>query len=88
MNRDSHSRRKFFKEAAKKALPMIGAIILISNPVIAKVTDSNPLGCENSCYGSCTGSCTGSCAVRCTGCTGSCSGCTGSCSGSCSASSK
>lgn len=83
-NEELQSRREFFKEAAKKALPVIGAIALVSSPIIAQAAIKEPMGCENSCSGSCKGGCSG-----CSGsCSGSCSGgCLGSCSGSCTASS-
>ena len=74
------SRREFFKEAAKKALPVIGAIALVSSPILANATEMQSMGCENSCSGGCTGGCSGSCSSRCTGCSGTC---TGSCKGSC-----
>lgn len=35
------SRREFFKEAAKKALPVIGAVTLIGNPLIAKAIEES-----------------------------------------------
>ena len=83
-NKELQSRREFFKEAAKKALPVIGAIALASTPIIANATEMHPMGCENSCSGACKGGCSG--------CSGSCSsgckgGCSGSCSGSCTSSS-
>lgn len=82
------SRREFFKEAAKKGLPIIGAVALMSNPMIAKaVTSDEELGCDWGCSGrctSCSGSCYGSCSGGCSGCTNSCKGgCVGYCSGGC-----
>ncbi len=82
------SRRDFFKQAAKKALPIIGVVALISNPVIAKAAENEPLGCQYSCSGTCRGTCSGSCQsdlckFSCTGtCKGLCSSCSGSCRGS------
>ena len=35
-NKNLQGRREFFKEAAKRVLPIIGAVALMSNPVIAK----------------------------------------------------
>lgn len=91
------SRREFFKEAAKKALPVLGAIALASSPIIAKAADSNPMGCSgcmDSCSGYCRGGCLRSCQESClAGCKTSCEGtckdrckywCTGSCQDSCS----
>lgn len=85
---DYQSRREFFKNAAKSALPILGAIVL-SN--IALPSQAAKMGCEGTCSGYCTGGCSGcsggcsgSCSGRCTGgCTGGCTGCTG-CSSSCS----
>lgn len=89
-NEELKSRREFFKEAAKKALPVIGAIALASSPVIAQAAEKAgaPTSCEG-CTGLCTGctgctSCSGFCQGHCTGCTscqgackGGCTGCTG-----------
>ena len=88
------SRREFFKNAAKKALPILGAIVLVNLPTITKAAETkttNGCSCGSSCYGSCSGGCrdgcegcSGSCQGRCYGCSGSCqSGCT-SCRGDCS----
>lgn len=88
-NEEVQSRREFFKEAAKKALPVIGAIALASSPILAQAAESTPMDCSGSCsYGcgrvcstGCTNSCSGSCSGACKGyCLGSCMG---SCSGSC-----
>lgn len=93
------SRRGFFKEAAKKALPVLGAIALASSPIIAKAADSNPMGCSgcmdtclgcmHTCSGHCHGGCLRSCQESCiggckTGCEGSCKDrCKHWCTGSC-----
>ena len=58
------SRREFFKEAAKKALPVIGAIVLTSSPIIAQAAEKAPMGCQGSCYNSCQG-CKGTCVSHC-----------------------
>ena len=39
-NEELQSRREFFKKAAKGALPILGAIILASNPVLAKAGET------------------------------------------------
>lgn len=87
------SRREFFKSAAKKALPILGAIVLSNFPNIAEAskiqgksnTDSNASWCSWCSYGcgdGCT-SCVGTC-VSCIGsCVGTCTSCTGSCYSSC-----
>lgn len=84
------SRREFFKNAAKKGLPLLAAAVLASTPVLSKA--SEPLVCENSCYGSCSdgcgsyncrGYCKGTCEGTCEGQCGGCTGCKGTCSGTC-----
>ena len=85
-NEELQSRREFFKEAARKALPVIGAIALASSPIIANATEKVSMGCENGCSSGCKGGCSGGCSG---GCDGVCKGgCSGSCSGSCSSSSR
>lgn len=100
-NNETQNRRQFFKEAAKKALPIIGAVALMSNPVIAKAVESEPMGCSQGCTNGCAGGCSRSCQTTCSrgcrggsetvgygceGCRSLCMGCTGGCSGSCSGS--
>lgn len=87
------TRRQFFKEAAKKTLPVLGAAILMSNPIIAKADEKESLGCNYGCAGTCSNNCTGTCITGCytqcytacfTSCQGSCKGgCKETCSGSC-----
>jgi CXXX repeat radical SAM target protein len=81
------SRREFFKNAAKKALPIIAAVALINMPKIMNAEGTVAAGCD--CFGSCEGGCTN--------CTGSCSGsckdtcentCKNTCKDTCDASSK
>ena len=89
-NEEIQSRREFFKQAAKKALPILGVVVLASIPIVTKATETKTTDCNNTCSGSCTGACsgcsgycTGGCAGDCTGsCSDACTGCTG-CSGSC-----
>lgn len=64
------SRRRFFKQAAKAAIPVLSAVILAQLPV-------QPVIAATDCNGSCSGYCTGSCSDSCSG------GCSGSCTGSC-----
>lgn len=92
-NEEIQSRREFFKNAVKKALPFIGAVALSSNSLLAKdVEDNEPSGCDFGCTGGCSGSCGRACSYGCSGsCAGGCSGeckgsCLGSCKGSCSGS--
>lgn len=94
-NEEIQSRREFFKEAAKKTLPVIGAIVLTSSPIIASAKESHDcsggcyMGCYNGCLSTCKGICSGECHYGCRkSCQGSCSGtCSGSCSGACARSS-
>ena len=96
-NNELQSRREFFKKAAKGALPILGAVILASSPIISKAVEKETLDCNGSCYRSCyygcdmtcMGTCKTTCQNTCEGtCKGSClGGCTGSCSGGCSGSS-
>lgn len=91
-NKKLQGRREFFKEAAKKALPIIGAVALLSNPVIAKAVEKEKTGCQNDCTFSCSNSCLRTCSHTCEGgcgyncegtcwdkCTDKCTSCTGSC---------
>lgn len=96
-NEEIQSRRDFFKKAAKKALPVIGAITLASSPIIANAAENYPMGCAYckdtclaSCVGSCYGYCKGTCKYECTGtCKNTCrTTCSGTCHTSCSNSSK
>ena len=72
--------RQIGKEAAKKALPIIGAVALISNPVLTRAAQLEPTYCEKGCYATCADNCTGSCLGDCRqSCRTSCSeGCQGS----------
>ncbi len=86
-NEEVQSRREFFKNAAKKALPIVGAIALMSTPIISNAHESKlengcDYGCSGGCYHACRESCKGGCK---TGCLHSC---TGSCKETCSGSSK
>lgn len=73
-NEELQSRREFFKEAAKKALPIVGIIALAVSPNITHAAEIEPMGCTNA---NCQYSCTGDCDGLCTGCKGSCKGCQG-----------
>lgn len=66
-NEEIQSRREFFKNAAKGALPILGAVLLANAPVIARAADSEaPMGCTGSCYSGCKNGCT-SCKYTCKG---------------------
>lgn len=94
-NEELKSRRDFFKKAAKSALPILGAVVLASSPLISKAAKT-AMGCNYGCAGACSGSCSGSCQYGCssscygdclTACKGCRGGCTGTCSGACKGSS-
>lgn len=86
------NRREFFKNTAKKALPIFGTIALASAPILSQAAKKEPMGCKSSysdvgdcshcsaCYCTCYSSCSG----RCTSCSGNCYGdCEGNCEGDC-----
>ncbi|MBR5653369.1 MAG: Cys-Xaa-Xaa-Xaa repeat radical SAM target protein [Prevotella sp.] len=89
-SKELQSRRDFFKSAAKKALPIVGAIAISQVPLVGNARerkvnmgcdDNCDSGCSDGCYTGCQGSCDGDC-YR--GCRSTCSGsCTGDCSGNC-----
>ncbi len=65
-NEELQSRREFFKNAVKTALPILGTIVLAGSPRIVGAINA-PMGCIGSCYGTCTSSCSRSCASNCHG---------------------
>lgn len=80
-NEELQSRRQFFKNAAKGALPILGAIVLANVPGIMNAASESPMGCTGTCYGMCSNGCKG--------CEYTCSGtCKNSCRGTCQWSSK
>lgn len=82
-NKETQTRREFFKNAAKKALPILGAVTLMSNPLFANAMESEETGCHGTCYGACVGSCDG-CKYTCTGtCKNACESCKYTCIGTC-----
>ncbi|MCQ2340331.1 MAG: Cys-Xaa-Xaa-Xaa repeat radical SAM target protein [Paludibacteraceae bacterium] len=76
------SRREFFKKAAKAALPVVGAVVLSTLPMVSHA--STVMGCPSACKDSCAYDCTG-CSSCCQGgCKSTCSGtCHNSCSSGC-----
>lgn len=71
-NKDLQGRREFFKEAAKKALPLFAVAVLGPNLLSSCRKDnygggSSSTGCGNSCSGSCKTNCSGSCEGDCAG---------------------
>lgn len=68
------SRREFFKNAAKAALPILGAVVLSKLPVMANSSEESSTYCS-SCNSSCTNGCRNGCSR---GCGNNCSvGCQG-----------
>ena len=96
-NEELQSRREFFKSAAKKTLPILGALVLAGMPTVLKAAEKQPSGCEwlcensckTDCEGGCKGWCEGSCKYSCENtCKGTCEGecyvsCEATCKGSC-----
>lgn len=79
-NTSIQTRREFFKETAKKVLPILAGVML--TPVItgcdkdlwdspATGTNSSNCGCGNDCSGACSGGCSFGCSG---GCKESCQG--------------
>lgn len=69
-SKELQSRRAFFKNAAKAALPVLGAVVLSQLPVDAMATSGCSV-CSNSCrYGcdtGCQSTCIGGCKTNCKG---------------------
>lgn len=63
-NEEIQSRREFFKNAAKGALPILGAILLSNVPIIAKAADESATYC-NHCNSNCTNGCRTGCQRGC-----------------------
>ena len=81
-NEELQSRRQFFKNAAKGALPILGAIVLANVPGIVNAAEESPMGCGK--Y-----TCSVGCKNSCKGCQYSCEGtCSNSCRGGCYRSSR
>ena len=80
-----HSRRQFFKKAAKSVLPILGAIALTQMPFLSQAHESqDEMGCSRSCYFGCSGNCTKSCLGSCCSCNAGCSvGCRNYCDHNC-----
>ena len=79
--KELQTRREFFKDAAKSALPMIAGILLTVMPQVTNAKKT-VMGCEIGCY---TG-CSRGCKERCQGCQGGCNThCAVSCDRKCNA---
>lgn len=68
-NEELQSRREFFKNAAKGALPILALTVLgpsiLSSCEKDDDDDDNGDSCKGSCKGSCKTSCSGSCSGAC-----------------------
>lgn len=93
-NDETQSRREFFKEAARKALPILGAIALANAPIITKARNLNTGycssckdDCTNGCSNGCSRSCKTDCQINCKGSTSTtvegCRECEYACGGGC-----
>lgn len=75
-NNELQSRREFFKKAAKGALPILGAVILASSPIITKASEECLTYCEH-CNSNCTNGCRTGCQQGCgSSCNTECKGMT------------
>ena len=66
--KETQTRRQFFKEAAKKALPIMGVIVLSATPFRLNAIQSSDCAsnsCTNGCKGNCTKWCNGTCHTSC-----------------------
>ena len=93
-NQNLQNRREFFKEAAQKALPILGLVLAASTPgLLQSCKKDNTTGCKSSCTGTCLNGCSDGCTNRCSGtCSGTCkntckngcrTGCNTTCVGGC-----
>ena len=68
-NKETQSRREFFKSAARKSLPIFGVIILSAAYPFSlhamQSTSCTNRSCMNQCDGSCTKWCNGTCLTSC-----------------------
>lgn len=74
-NEELQTRREFFKEASRKALPLL-AFAALGSTVLAscekestsstRSSSSSSSGCKGGCSGSCSSSCSGDCDGGCT----------------------
>lgn len=91
MKNKLQNRREFFKQAAKKALSILGlAVMAVAAPSMLQSCKKESVNhcvdaCTNACKTTCRTTCVGSCSTQCTtGCKGSCkTGCGGNCKGFC-----
>ena len=91
---ETQNRREFFKEAARKALPILGAVVLANSPIFAQVRGLNKGycssckdDCTNGCSSGCSRSCKTDCQINCKGSSSTtlkgCRECENACGGGC-----
>jgi hypothetical protein len=93
MKNELKNRREFFKEAAKKTLPILGmAVIAMAVPSTLQSCKKISLGCDDVCTNACKTTCKTTCVggAKCScgsGCTTSCynRGCSSTCYSKCNA---
>lgn len=66
MKEQIQSRRDFFRNVAKSALPILGTIVLANIPIISKAAEKTPMSCNYSCTAWCADNCSGRCKGECT----------------------
>ena len=76
-NEELQSRREFFKNAAKGALPILAFTVLGTSFLTSCGDDDDEKGCSSKCTGGCQSSCSGDCDGGCT------NNCDGLCGGDC-----
>lgn len=67
-SKEIQTRREFFKNAARKSLPIMGVILLSATPFRINASTSSDCAsnsCTNSCKGNCTKWCNGTCLTSC-----------------------
>lgn len=67
-NNEIQTRREFFKNAARKSLPILGVIALSATPFRLNALQSSNCtsnSCTNGCKGNCTKWCNGTCLTSC-----------------------
>lgn len=76
------TRREFFKNAAKSALPIVAGVFLTTIPQVTNASTKIIMDCDLGCYGGCYRTCNN----RCQGCQGGCNtNCAVSCDKTCKA---
>lgn len=91
MKDETQNRRQFFKEAAKKTLPILGmAVMAMTIPNTLQSCKKISLGCEDVCTNACKTSCKTTCVggAKCSCGVGCATACTTGCKNTCNISCK